>query len=75
MSWKTTLAGIIALGLQIASIWAPGALGSQKVQSTIQMAAIASGLFVAKDAAATTDSSAVVPPASGEPPKTKAAGA
>lgn len=49
-NWKTTLAGLLAFGIQVAGIWAPGVLGSAKVQQTIQMGTIAAGLLAARDA-------------------------
>lgn len=49
INWKTTVAGIIAIGLQIASIWAPGVMGNPKVIQSIQIASLAGGLVAAKD--------------------------
>jgi len=48
VNWRTTLAGLIAIGLQITSIWAPNAL-TPKVTQTVQIASIAAGLVAAKD--------------------------
>lgn len=48
-SWKTALAGIVVIGMQIASIWAPGLMGSPKVMQSVQMISVAAGLLAAKD--------------------------
>lgn len=49
INWKTTISGLIAIGLQVAAIWAPNVLGNPKVVQTIQIASLATGLVAAKD--------------------------
>lgn len=49
INWKTTISGLIAIGLQVAAIWAPNVMGNPKVLQTIQIAAIGTGLAAAKD--------------------------
>lgn len=60
-NWKTSLAGLLTLALQVAAIWSPGIIGSPKVQQTIQVAVIASGLIAAKDGKKKTDEETVPP--------------
>lgn len=48
-NWKTSLAGLLTLALQIAAIWSPGIIGSPKVQQSIQVAVIGAGLIAGAD--------------------------
>lgn len=69
---KTTIAGIVALGLQIASIWAPGFMASPKVVQSAGLVSFAAGLFAAADGKKKTETDQAEPPAVA---KSRAAGA